>query len=223
MLWLTSASWWRKRKFICSKSSRAPKKKAGAVILYPAFAFSFLMKSDYFCHMKSFKDLMERSAFGVCSYLGDKMGLASARVRMYFIYLSFATLGSPIIIYLFVAFWLNIKKYIKNNRNFIWGWIAQSANTPMACQFIKVWQNGFYRFPLWFFSRVVCPWQAITQDAPSAKRTGCISAPATSTAHHIKKRKLVFSQLERLRMLKNSLLGQTVRCSFSGAFQTDSI
>lgn len=71
--------------------------------------------------MKSFKDLMERSAFGVCSYLGDKMGLASARVRMYFIYLSFATLGSPIIIYLFVAFWLNIKKYIKNNRNFIWG------------------------------------------------------------------------------------------------------
>ncbi len=71
--------------------------------------------------MKSFKDLMERSAFGVCSYLGDKMGLASARVRMYFIYLSFATLGSPIIIYLFVAFWLNIKKYIKNNRDLMWG------------------------------------------------------------------------------------------------------
>lgn len=64
--------------------------------------------------------MMERSAFGVCSYLGDKMGLASARVRMYFIYLSFVTLGSPIIIYLFVAFWLNIKRYIKNSRNWIW-------------------------------------------------------------------------------------------------------
>ena len=63
---------------------------------------------------------MERSAFGVCSYLGDKMGLASARVRMYFIYLSFATLGSPIIIYLFVAFWLNVKRYIKNSRNLRW-------------------------------------------------------------------------------------------------------
>ena len=63
---------------------------------------------------------MEKSAFGVCSYLGDKMGVASARVRLYFIYLSFATLGSPVIIYLFLAFWLNIKRYIKNSRNLIW-------------------------------------------------------------------------------------------------------
>lgn len=69
---------------------------------------------------KTIKDLMERSAFGVCSYLGDKMGLASARVRMYFIYLSFVALGSPIIVYLFVAFWLNVKQYIKNSRNFLW-------------------------------------------------------------------------------------------------------
>lgn len=63
---------------------------------------------------------MERSAFGVCTYLGDKMGLASARVRMYFIYLSFVALGSPIIVYLFVAFWLNIKQYIKNSRTLRW-------------------------------------------------------------------------------------------------------
>lgn len=70
--------------------------------------------------MKTMKDLMERSAFGVCSYVGEKMGLASARVRMYFIYLSFVALGSPIVVYLFLAFWLNVKKYIKNNRNFLW-------------------------------------------------------------------------------------------------------
>ena len=70
--------------------------------------------------MKTLKDMMERSAFGVCSYLGDKMGLASSRVRMYFIYLSFAALGSPILIYLFVAFWLNVKRYIKNSRNLRW-------------------------------------------------------------------------------------------------------
>ena len=63
---------------------------------------------------------MERSAFGVCSYLGDKMGLASARVRLYFIYLSFVTLGSPVIFYLFVAFWLNVKRYIKNKRSLFW-------------------------------------------------------------------------------------------------------
>lgn len=63
---------------------------------------------------------MERSAFGVCSYLGEKMGLASARVRMYFIYLSFVALGSPIIVYLFFAFWLNAKRYIRSKRNLIW-------------------------------------------------------------------------------------------------------
>ncbi|MBI5916325.1 MAG: PspC domain-containing protein [Bacteroidetes bacterium] len=67
------------------------------------------------------KDLMERRLFGVCSYLGEKMGVASSRVRMYFIYLSFVALGSPIIIYLFVAFWLNVKRYIKNRRDWIWG------------------------------------------------------------------------------------------------------
>ncbi|MFM9949113.1 MAG: PspC family transcriptional regulator [Saprospiraceae bacterium] len=67
-----------------------------------------------------FKDLLERSAFGVCSYLGEKMGVASARVRMYFIYASFITLGSPFIIYLAIAFWLNIKRYVKQRRNLLW-------------------------------------------------------------------------------------------------------
>lgn len=63
---------------------------------------------------------MEHSAFGVCSYLGNRMGVASARVRVYFIYLSFAALGSPIIAYLFIAFWLNIRRSIKQSRNWIW-------------------------------------------------------------------------------------------------------
>ena len=70
--------------------------------------------------MERLKYLLERSAFGVCSYLGEKMGVASARVRLYFIYASFAALGSPIILYLFTAFWLNIKRYIKNKRNLLW-------------------------------------------------------------------------------------------------------
>ena len=49
------------------------------------------------------KDLVERHAYGVCSYLGEKIGVAPARVRMYFIYLSFLAIGSPIILYLFVS------------------------------------------------------------------------------------------------------------------------
>ncbi len=70
--------------------------------------------------MNHVKNILERSAFGVCNYLGEKMGIASARVRVYFIYISFVALGSPIIFYLFVAFWLNIKQYVKRKRNAIW-------------------------------------------------------------------------------------------------------
>ena len=70
--------------------------------------------------MSALKYLLERSAFGVCSYLGDRMGVASARVRMYFIYLTFAALGSPILFYLFAAFWLNIKRYINDSRKLVW-------------------------------------------------------------------------------------------------------
>ncbi len=66
------------------------------------------------------RDLVERSAFGVCSYLGWKMGVATARVRMYFIYLSFVTFGSPIIFYLITAFWLNVKRYTQQQRNWYW-------------------------------------------------------------------------------------------------------
>ncbi|MEL6639462.1 MAG: PspC family transcriptional regulator [Bacteroidota bacterium] len=66
------------------------------------------------------KNIVERSAFGVCSYLGQKMGIASSRVRIYFIYSSFVTLGSPFLLYLFVAFWLNIRGYIRRKRDVIW-------------------------------------------------------------------------------------------------------
>lgn len=63
------------------------------------------------------KDLIHRSAFGVCSYIGEKIGIASSKVRIYFIYLSFLTLGSPLIIYLFFAFWLDIKRLFKPYRS----------------------------------------------------------------------------------------------------------
>jgi len=62
--------------------------------------------------MKKLREFLELHAFGVCSALGDKMGVASSRIRMWFIYLTFVTAGSPIIIYMILAFWMNIKKYI---------------------------------------------------------------------------------------------------------------
>ena len=71
--------------------------------------------------MNNFKDILERNAFGVCSYLGEKMNIASSRVRLYFIYISFLTIGSPIIFYLILAFWVNIRRYIKKHRDALFG------------------------------------------------------------------------------------------------------
>ena len=69
--------------------------------------------------MNLLKVTVEKSVFGVCSYLAEKMGVRTGRVRLYFIYLTFATLGSPILIYLMTAFWLNLKKYIRNSKNML--------------------------------------------------------------------------------------------------------
>jgi phage shock protein PspC (stress-responsive transcriptional regulator) len=61
--------------------------------------------------MYKLKQLIEWRAFGVCEPLGEKLGISTSRIRMWFIYISFLTMGSPVIIYMVMAFWLNIKKY----------------------------------------------------------------------------------------------------------------
>jgi phage shock protein PspC (stress-responsive transcriptional regulator) len=40
------------------------------------------------------------------------MGIASGKIRLWFIYISFLTLGSPLIIYMIMAFILNMRQYI---------------------------------------------------------------------------------------------------------------
>ena len=62
---------------------------------------------------QAIRNFVEKSIFGVCSSIGEKIGIRSTRVRLYFIYLSFVTFGSPIILYLVMAFWLNLKKYMR--------------------------------------------------------------------------------------------------------------
>lgn len=61
----------------------------------------------------------ERNAFGVCNRLGELMGIATSNIRLFFIYASFLTLGSPVLIYLALAFIMNIRKYLRK-RNPIW-------------------------------------------------------------------------------------------------------
>ena len=59
------------------------------------------------------RDFVEKSSFGVCSNIARRMGISSSRVRLYFIYTSFITMGSPVIIYLIIAFWINLKTYLR--------------------------------------------------------------------------------------------------------------
>ncbi|WP_428842562.1 PspC domain-containing protein [Panacibacter microcysteis] len=66
--------------------------------------------------MYRLKHFIEWQAFGVCSALGYKLGIATSRIRLWFIYISFLTMGSPVIIYMVMAFWLNIKNYILSAR-----------------------------------------------------------------------------------------------------------
>jgi phage shock protein PspC (stress-responsive transcriptional regulator) len=62
--------------------------------------------------MKKIREIIELNAFGVCSSIGEKLGIASSKIRMWFIYISFLTMGSPIVIYMIMAFWMNMKRYI---------------------------------------------------------------------------------------------------------------
>lgn len=64
----------------------------------------------------------ERQAFGVCDWWGNKLGLKSHYIRLSFIYLSFLTFGSPIIIYLVMAFVLEHKSYfrLRKKRRSVW-------------------------------------------------------------------------------------------------------
>ena len=66
--------------------------------------------------MKNIRKIIELQIFGVCNTIGEKMGIATSSIRMWFIYISFLTFGSPLIIYMVLAFWLNIKNYIYSAR-----------------------------------------------------------------------------------------------------------
>lgn len=71
--------------------------------------------------MKNIRQLVEYNVFGVCAYLGDRLNIAAEKIRLYFIYLSFLTFGSPVIVYFMIAFWMNIRKYIFfSKRNPVW-------------------------------------------------------------------------------------------------------
>ena len=66
--------------------------------------------------MNRFRNFIEWHLFGVCTAIGNRMGIATTQIRKWFMYTSLLTMGSPIIIYMILAFWMNIKRYILNAR-----------------------------------------------------------------------------------------------------------
>jgi phage shock protein C len=62
----------------------------------------------------------EEHAFGVCTRLGEKLGVATSSIRLFFIYASFLTFGSPVIVYLALAFVMNMRKHLRRKNSTIW-------------------------------------------------------------------------------------------------------
>ena len=59
---------------------------------------------------------MERNGFEVSSRLADRLGMRTSSVRLFFVYLSFATVGLWFVVYLVLAFWLKLKDLIYTKR-----------------------------------------------------------------------------------------------------------
>jgi hypothetical protein len=63
------------------------------------------------------RHFFEKYGFAVSSRIADKLGMRVRSIRLFFIYLSFATLGIGFGIYLTLAFWLKIKDLIYTKRS----------------------------------------------------------------------------------------------------------
>ena len=71
--------------------------------------------------MNRLRYFIEWKIFGVCTAIGEKMGISVTRIRTWFVYISFLTMGSPLIVYFILAFWMNMKRYIMAvRRNPLW-------------------------------------------------------------------------------------------------------
>ncbi len=64
----------------------------------------FLQKIIFFFEMQS---------YGVCGWWARKLGISTYKVKLGFIYFSFVALGSPILLYLIMAWILEHKHYFK--------------------------------------------------------------------------------------------------------------
>ncbi len=65
----------------------------------------------------SIRHFFELRGFEVSSRFADKLGISATNVRLFFIYISFVTVGLSFGIYLTLAFLLRLKDMIYTKRN----------------------------------------------------------------------------------------------------------
>ncbi|MGF1637737.1 MAG: PspC domain-containing protein [Cyclobacteriaceae bacterium] len=70
--------------------------------------------------MKKIQKFFEQQTFGVCTRLGDKLNIPIASIRIFFIYSSFITFGSPIILYMGLVWIMNIRQHMRRRNNSLW-------------------------------------------------------------------------------------------------------
>lgn len=63
------------------------------------------------------RSFFERYGFYVSTRLADTLGMKVKSVRLFFIYVSFATFGLGFGLYLTIAFWLKLKDLIYTKRS----------------------------------------------------------------------------------------------------------
>jgi phage shock protein PspC (stress-responsive transcriptional regulator) len=69
--------------------------------------------------VEKIKSFFEIYAFGVCEYIGQKFDISNRKVRLLFIYVSFITVGSTLLVYFTLAAMLQVKNLLKKRRSII--------------------------------------------------------------------------------------------------------
>ncbi|MGB0896530.1 MAG: PspC domain-containing protein [Flavobacteriaceae bacterium] len=67
--------------------------------------------------INNLKYFFEKHGFAVSSRLADRLGMRAKNVRLFFIYLTFATFGVSFVIYLITAFLLKLKDLVYTKRS----------------------------------------------------------------------------------------------------------
>ncbi|RCS28129.1 PspC domain-containing protein [Polaribacter sp. WD7] len=67
--------------------------------------------------LDSIRHFFERNGFGVFTRLADRLGMRASNVRLYFIYVTFFTVGLSFGFYLTFAFLLKLKDMIYTKRS----------------------------------------------------------------------------------------------------------